>query len=303
MSWSTTGPARSASAQPPGPLQPRRSGATPTPSPVPQGRPAPPRPATPPLAPSEYPTNVHAAPPSSRPAAGPRSQWSTPGPRRATHECRPPKSPCSTTPFGRCVEFCDQVRQTPVAEVGAGRQTGRLGDDRSGNRQRHRHPRRAGLPVSRNVDPDPAGHRDPRHQCQRDVRQRHPDRLGDPDRGRRGHRGQRRPGGQRWSAGAPQRNRSRDAHRRPGGARRPVRRRQRQTTAHRHLADRASRHADRGDRRIRRRKEHAGPADRRLHDAQLRLGDVRGPRHSQPSTPRCAAGSAWSPRTTSCTAS
>jgi len=224
--------------------------------------------------------------PMCRPDGRPRGRrrrtrrWSTPGPRTRSTTCRPPRSPSSTT-GARPVEFRDAVRENAVAEGGAGRQTSRLGDDRPRLRQRHRRPRRAGLAASRSADPDAAGHRDPRHQRQRDVRQRHPGRVGDPERGRRRHRRQHRPGGQQRSAGPSQRDRSGDAHRRPRGTQRPVRRRERQTAAERYLFDRASRNAHCGDRRIGRRKEHAGPADRRLYDTQLGVSNVRGPRHSR----------------------
>ncbi|MGO9286870.1 MAG: ATP-binding cassette domain-containing protein [Mycobacterium sp.] len=100
MTWSATAPPGPPPAQPPGPLAgSRRSGATPTPSPVPQGRPAPHVRQTPPLAPSEYPTNVHAAPPS----AGPPPDQITvvnawPPPR--THEVPPTEVTMLATPFG-----------------------------------------------------------------------------------------------------------------------------------------------------------------------------------------------------------
>ncbi|WP_428340441.1 ABC transporter permease [Mycobacterium sp.] len=196
--------------------------------------------------------------------------------RRATH-----RSHHAGRPRWRGREFRHPLRQAHRAASDAVRQACRVGHHRPGVGQRHRDPRRAGLPVSRNADLDAAGHRDPRHQRQRHVRQRHPGRVGDPQRRRRRHRRQHRPGGQRWLAGPPQRNRGRHPHRRPGGAQRPVRRRERQTTAHRHLADRAAGDADGGDRRIRRGEEHAGPSDRRLHHPQRWLGDVRGPRHSR----------------------
>ncbi|MGO8967800.1 MAG: ATP-binding cassette domain-containing protein [Mycobacterium sp.] len=100
MTWSATAPPGPPPAQPPGPLAgSRRSGATPTPSPVPQGRPAPHVRQTPPLAPSEYPTNVHAAPPS----AGPPPDQITvvnawPPPR--THEVPPTEVTMLATPSG-----------------------------------------------------------------------------------------------------------------------------------------------------------------------------------------------------------
>ncbi|MGO9734895.1 ATP-binding cassette domain-containing protein, partial [Mycobacterium sp.] len=100
MTWSATAPPGPPPAQPPGPLAgSRRSGATPTPSPVPQGRPAPHVRQTPPLAPSEYPTNVHAAPPS----AGPPPDQITvvnAGPPPRTHGVPPTEVTMLATPFG-----------------------------------------------------------------------------------------------------------------------------------------------------------------------------------------------------------
>ncbi len=100
MTWSATAPPGPPPAQPPGPLAgSRRSGATPTPSPVPQGRPAPHVRQTPPLAPSEYPTNVHAAPPS----AGPPPDQITvvnAGPPPRTHEVPPTEVTMLATPSG-----------------------------------------------------------------------------------------------------------------------------------------------------------------------------------------------------------
>ena len=87
---------------------------------------------------------------------------------------------------------------------GRARSPAGVAHDRPGHRQRHRHPRCAGLAPSRVPDPDPAGHRDPRRaQRQRHLRQRRPRRVRGAGRGRRGHHRQRRPGVQPtapWSA-------------------------------------------------------------------------------------------------------
>ena len=147
--------------------------------------------------------------PAGRPAGPPPDQVTVinarAGARRDT-TCRPPKSPCSMPGRAEGDNFATRfVKRIAPRAIAARRQARRLGHDRPGVGQRHRDPRRAGLPLPRNIDPDAVGHRDPRHQRQRHVRQRHPGRLGDPQRRRRRHRRQHRPGGRAaacWSAAA-----------------------------------------------------------------------------------------------------
>ena len=85
-----------------------------------------------------------------------------------------------------------------------------LDQDRPRHRQRHRHPRRAGVASPRDAGADRRGHRDPRQpQHQRHVRQRHARRERPAARGRRRHDRQRRPGVPRRHAGPPHRDRPR----------------------------------------------------------------------------------------------
>ena len=85
-------------------------------------------------------------PPSRRPPAyrAPAHQvtWSTRARRRHSTMCRPPKSPCSKPGRRRRREFRHPLRQTHRAERNAVVQAGRLGHDRPGVGQRHRGTRR-----------------------------------------------------------------------------------------------------------------------------------------------------------------
>ncbi len=93
------------------------------------------------------------------------------------------------------------------------------------------------------------------------------------------------------------------AHRRPGRARRHLDHRGQQDAAGQHLVDGAARHADRGHRPVRCRQVHAS---RGWSPATPTRPAARWPSRattSTPSTPRCAPGSGWCPRTTWCTAS
>ena len=70
-----------------------------------------------------------------------------------------------------------------------------------------------------------------------------------------------------------------------------------------HHDDRRAGHSDRHHRRVRRGQDNAVAPDRRIRHPELRLRSRSRATTSTPSTRRCAPGSAWSPRTTSCTAS
>ena len=166
------------------------------------------------------------------------------------------------------------LRPGRAAEVPAG------GDqDRSRHRQRHRHPRRAGLAPPRHAGADARRHRDPRQpQHQRHVRQRRARRVGGAARRRHRHDRQRRPGVPRRHAGPPHRDRGRDPHRRPRGARRHVDHRGQQDAAGQHLDGRAPRHADGGHRAVGRGQVDVRPAGRRLHPSDDGHGVVRRPR-------------------------
>ena len=157
---------------------------------------------------------------------------------------------------------------------------GRHRHARSRRGQRHRRRRRAGLAPARDAVADAAGHRDPRPQRQRDVRQRHPGRA------------RRSCPRATWSLSATSTWSSRnstllprkEAETRTGGLEvRGVKYTvdNGKQLLRRHLADSQARHADRHHRGVRRRQDHAGPADRRLRPAQFRLGHVRGPRHAR----------------------
>ena len=161
------------------------------------------------------------------------------------------------------------------------RRAGRLDQDRSRHRQRHRHPRRPGVPPPRHADARRRGgteiRRQPQHQ--RHVRQRHPGRVGDAARRRRRHDRQRRPRLRRRHAGPAHRDRGGHPHRRPRGARPDVDHRGQQDAAGQHLDRRPPGHADRRHRAVGRRQVDVRPPGRRLHPSDQRHGHLRGPRH------------------------
>ena len=197
----------------------------------------------------------------------------------------------------------DEHAEDPAARPSR-RSAAGLDQDRPQHRQRHRHPRRAGVAPPRDPGAHRRRHRDPRQpQHQRDIRQRVARRNGGPARGRHGHHRQRRPGVPRGHAGPPHRDCSRHQHRRPRCARRHVDHRGQQDAAGQHLADGAARHADRRSsaRRVRASRPSPGwwPATPTRRPARWPSRVTT----STPSTPRCAPGSGWCPRTTWCTAS
>ena len=170
----------------------------------------------------------------------------------------------------------DEHAEDPSAWQPAQGATG-FGQDRPRHRQRHRHPRRAGLASPCDVGARPQWHRDPRRaQHQRHVRQRRTRRIADAQRRRRGHHRQRRPGLPGWHAGAPHRDRSRHPHRRSRGARRDVDDREQQDTAGQHLDRGAPWHADRRHRPFGCRQVDLRAVGRRVHASDHGHGDVRG---------------------------
>jgi ABC-type multidrug transport system ATPase subunit len=133
MTWSAPAPPGPPPAQPPGPLAgSRRSGATPTPSPVPQGRPAPHVRQTPPLSPSEYPTNVHAAPPSAGP---PPDQITVVNAPARTHEVPSTEVTTLATPSGDASNLATRFvkllspRSVPAAKPAGSVTIGRATDN------------------------------------------------------------------------------------------------------------------------------------------------------------------------------
>jgi ABC-type multidrug transport system ATPase subunit len=135
MTWSAPAPPGPPPAQPPGPLAGSlRSGATPTPSPVPPGRPAPHVRQTPPLSPSEYPTNVHAAPP---PAGPPPDQITVvnAGPPARTHEVPSTEVTTLATPSGDASNLATRFvkllspRSVPAAKPAGSVTIGRATDN------------------------------------------------------------------------------------------------------------------------------------------------------------------------------
>ena len=222
--------------------------------------------------PPAYPPGPQHQPATARPAAGPGGLGSPdePGAENRDGAAGHQHATRSRQP-GHQDDPGDPAR---LADTG---QAAGLGDDRSRQRQRHRHPGRAGVAPSRVPGRLAARHRDPRRpQHQRHLRQRRARRLGGAQRGRRGHDRQHRPRLHRRQPGPA--HRSRHPHRRPRGQRRALPDR-RQGTARRHLADRPPGHADRDHRRLRRGQDHAVAADRRIHPPQLRQRHLRGPRH------------------------
>ena len=101
----------------------------------------------------------------------------------------------------------DEHAEDPATRPARGLLGAGLGQDRPQHRQRHRHPRRAGVAPPRDPGADRHGHRDPRQpQHQRDLRQRLARRERPAERGRHGHHRQRRPGVPRRHAGPPHRD-------------------------------------------------------------------------------------------------
>ena len=229
-----------------------------------------------------YPSGPQAYP------SGPSSYSpSTPQPVRPTAVAQPISSPGleSVTQMGPtaaprtsegnlATSMLKILRPGRAAEVPAG------GDqDRSRHRQRHRHPRRAGLAPPRHAGAKArrrGDHRQPQHQ--RHIRQRCARRVGGAARRRHRHDRQCRPGVPRRHAGPPHRDRGRDPHRRPRGARRDVDHRGQQDAAGQHLDGRAPRHADRGHRAVGCGQVDVRAVGGRLHPSDDGHGVVRRPR-------------------------